>query len=373
MVTKPITLKVWHKNTVALILNQGEVNSRYIRVTFEDINGNLDLTGRQVTFYAQKPDGTIIFNNCDIDVEQNTASVVITSQMVSSAGLLNCEFQIFDSENSLLKVNGLSIIVEPNKDFSEAIESTSEFNALIEAINKAQTNNDELENYLGKASILSANIGTLSNLTTEEKSSLVGAVNEVNTSLNQVSNTVDGINTDLDELNTAINEVNTSLNQVSNTVDGINTDLDELNTAINAVNTKVIPLSQGGTGATTLTTARENLGIIAATILYSNDSGTQGTITLSDSAANYNYLEIYYSSNDGDITMCKVNNPNGKIASLSATLIYNNIYYKKAAWLQIQAKTITWLNTGFATIANGSTPAVTSGNSISVLRVVGYK
>ena len=345
MVTKPITLKVWHKNTVALILNQGEVNSRYIRVTFEDINGNLDLTGRQVTFYAQKPDGTIIFNNCDIDVEQNTASVVITSQMVSSAGLLNCEFQIFDSENSLLKVNGLSIIVEPNKDFSEAIESTSEFNALIEAINKAQTNNDELENYLGKASILSANIGTLSNLTTEEKSSLVGAVNEVNT----------------------------SLNQVSNTVDGINTDLDELNTAINAVNTKVIPLSQGGTGATTLTTARENLGIIAATILYSNDSGTQGTITLSDSAANYNYLEIYYSSNDGDITMCKVNNPNGKIASLSATLIYNNIYYKKAAWLQIQAKTITWLNTGFATIANGSTPAVTSGNSISVLRVVGYK
>ena len=135
MVTKSITLSTWQENDSMLLLNQGEVNSRDIIVNFEDTDGNLELKDRQVTFYVQKPDGTIIFNNCSVDSSQNTASFTITSQIVSVAGVLDCEFQIFDSNNSLLKVNGLKLIVKPNKDFSEAIESTSEFNALTEAIN----------------------------------------------------------------------------------------------------------------------------------------------------------------------------------------------------------------------------------------------
>lgn len=135
MVTKPITLNIWKENDSMLLLNQGEVDSRDIIVKFEDTDGNLELKDRQVTFYVQKPDGTTIFNNCSIDSTQNTASITVTSQMVSVAGISDCEFQIFDNNNSLLKVNGLKLMVKPNKDFSEAIESTSEFNVLTEAIN----------------------------------------------------------------------------------------------------------------------------------------------------------------------------------------------------------------------------------------------
>ena len=360
MVTKPITFNIWQENTITLILNQGEINSRCIEATFNDVNEKMSLKNRQVTLYAQKPDGTFIFNNCDIDVEQNTASVVITSQMVSAAGILYCEFQIFDSENSLLKVNGLKIIVSPNNDFSEAIESSSEYNALIEAINKAQTNNDELENYLGKASILSANIGTLSDLTTEEKSSLVTAVNEVNTSLNQVSNTVDGINT--------------SLNQVSNTVDGINTDLNELNAAINEVNTKVIPLSQGGTGATTLTSARENLGILAETILYSNDSGTQGTITLSDSVENYDYIEIFYRNDSSNFKSVKIDNPNGRSVALENIGHYADQSYLRASVIVLSGSNVTWQDylTGFQILTASATVSSSSSNLIFINKIIGY-
>lgn len=45
--------------------------------------------------------------------------------MVSTLGILECEFQIFYSNDLLLKVNGLKIIVTSKGDFSEAIESTS--------------------------------------------------------------------------------------------------------------------------------------------------------------------------------------------------------------------------------------------------------
>ena len=58
--------------------------------------------------------------------------------MVSALGIVECEFQIFDSENALLKANGFRIIVTSKGDFTEAIESTSEFNALTTALNKIE-------------------------------------------------------------------------------------------------------------------------------------------------------------------------------------------------------------------------------------------
>ena len=254
MVTKKISLKIWENNYIALYANQGEVDSRYVEVSFKDQDQkNLDLTNKTVTFYASKPDGTKIFNDCSIETSENTATVKLTSQTLSAVGIVDCEFQIFNSSNTFLKISGLKIIVSAADDFSDSLESTSEFNTLIKAINDA-------ENFSGKM-----------------------------------------------------------------------------------------------------------------TDLYFNESGTNGTITLSDSAANYDYLEIYYCSNDNDITMCKVCNPNGKIASLSTTLIFENKMYQKAACLTISEKSITWLVSGFATIPNSSTPIINSTNNLRVVKVVGYK
>ena len=58
--------------------------------------------------------------------------------MVSALGIVECEFQIFDSQNALLKANGFRIIVTSKGDFTEAIESTSEFNALTTALNQVE-------------------------------------------------------------------------------------------------------------------------------------------------------------------------------------------------------------------------------------------
>lgn len=137
MVTKEISLKVWEENQVLIYAVQGEVDSRILEICFTEQDGNnLTLSGKRVTFYAKKPDGTQIYNNCS--VEGSTATVTLTSQMLSAVGILECEFQIFDSNNLLLKVNGLKIIVTSKEDFSEAVESTSEYNALTDALNKAE-------------------------------------------------------------------------------------------------------------------------------------------------------------------------------------------------------------------------------------------
>lgn len=139
MVTKEIRLKLWGNNNEIFYAVKGEIDARSIKVYFlDEEESNLNLTGKTVKFYALKPDGTQIYNDCTVNTSENSATVSVTSQMVSALGIVECEFQIFGSENSLLKANGFRIIVTSKGDFTEAIESTSEFNALTTAINKIQ-------------------------------------------------------------------------------------------------------------------------------------------------------------------------------------------------------------------------------------------
>ena len=146
-----------------------------------------------------------------------------------------------------------------------------------------------------------------------------------------------------------------------------------------------IPIANGGTGASTAENARANLDVyskleidtlLKPTVLYSNDEGTQSSITLSDSAENYSYFEIYFRGNDGERNMCKVFQPNGAIAMLSTSLINNVTLYQKTSCVQISGTSISWIDVshGWAIIANGQTANVNSSvNKIYIMYVIGYK
>ena len=127
MITKQISLNTWSTNNAIVYANSGEVDSRYIEVSFKDeTQTNISLADRTVTFYAKKPDNNTIFNYCTTNTTNNTATVELTSQALSVPGIMDCEFQIFDGDNVLLKVNGLKIFVSNSDDFSESVESNSE-------------------------------------------------------------------------------------------------------------------------------------------------------------------------------------------------------------------------------------------------------
>lgn len=170
MVTKEISLKVWEENQVLIYTVQGEVDSRKLEVSFMEKEGdNLSLSGKRVTFYAKKPDGTQIYNNCSI--EGNVATITLTSQMLSALGILECEFQIFDSNSLLLKVDGLNIIVTSKGDFSEAIESTSEYNALTNALNQAEEySQTAVRGIKVDGNLIACNSGNVVNIITSENS-----------------------------------------------------------------------------------------------------------------------------------------------------------------------------------------------------------
>lgn len=136
MTTTLVTLDVWQPNEVRVQVNQGEVNSRFLEIKIIDKKKAFNLTDKTVIFYATKPDGNLIFNYCEIiDAQKGLVNLAMTSQMSIVPGIMrDCEIDVLDDELTKLKVKGLNIEIVRCTDFESAVESTSEFTVLDEAL-----------------------------------------------------------------------------------------------------------------------------------------------------------------------------------------------------------------------------------------------
>lgn len=117
--------------------------------------------------------------------------------------------------------------------------------------------------------------------------------------------------------------------------------------------------------------------------LFGNESQPMYTsITLSDSAANYDMLEIFYKSNDNPQNSVRVYSPNGKKVDLTSTTYVSGSYnymFVKAKQVQISGSTInTFENTfGYCTgemeIRNGNTTIGKYTDNVGIIRVLGWR
>lgn len=119
--------------------------------------------------------------------------------------------------------------------------------------------------------------------------------------------------------------------------------------------------------------AVETSVIMKPTILYDNANGTRGNVTLSDSVANYSYIEIYYSK-EQTIFSVKVLNPNGKSLTLYQCFYFDSgILQELWKRLNISGNTITSVK-GLARNSTTSGNGVPfEENGIYIYRVLGYK
>lgn len=153
LTTARVKLDTWHKNCVVVSASQGEVNARFLEITLVDGGEPLNLEGTTVLIYAEKPDKNVIFNNCKIEnAEKGIVSVGLTSQMSVLSGKLDCEIHIINRGKSTLKILGLQIRVMPCANSDSAVESTSEFTVLSDAIEQTLEIMDQYseENIMGK-------------------------------------------------------------------------------------------------------------------------------------------------------------------------------------------------------------------------------
>lgn len=125
--------------------------------------------------------------------------------------------------------------------------------------------------------------------------------------------------------------------------------------------------------------------------LYSSSSGTIGTITLSESAANFTYLEIFYADNNSrEPNSVKLYSPNGKYVSLSCIEPSTSgdsprVYIRTSGWtisgtsMTVGRSDLSGANRGvYAQLyphANGTNidAKVEAQNYIKIFRILGYK
>ena len=111
---------------------------------------------------------------------------------------------------------------------------------------------------------------------------------------------------------------------------------------------------------------------LSGKVLYNNASGTAGTVTLSDSAENYTYLEIFYrSSGNNACGSVKVFSPNGKLVHLGTIHYIADYDYAKFALVNVSGSMITF-SKNYQIILKNNGSEYSAENAIYITRVVGY-
>lgn len=112
--------------------------------------------------------------------------------------------------------------------------------------------------------------------------------------------------------------------------------------------------------------------------LYNNSSGTTGTVTLSESAANFTYIEIFYKNTQYNYyNSMKIFSANGKICNLNTIHVFSNSGTAaidsrkvKISGTSINNESGTDDDYGSLNTWNNS---ISKSNRISIVKVIGYR
>ncbi len=117
--------------------------------------------------------------------------------------------------------------------------------------------------------------------------------------------------------------------------------------------------------------------IFTGVTLYDNSSGTTGTVTLSETAANFSYLEIYYFSDlNNDYGSVRIASPNGKKFRVSWNEMSKNSLntdsYTFGTQFQVNGTSISVYNTAYGIINLGNATFYKE-NRTKIYKVIGYR
>lgn len=120
--------------------------------------------------------------------------------------------------------------------------------------------------------------------------------------------------------------------------------------------------------------ARNSESVYSAKTLYDNASGTTGTVTLSESAANFTFLEIYSNRASGLAFYNKIPSPNGKNATIGGLFPNTNTeLYMYVKLIKISGTSITVTRNILAYNTTSGTLAVGNDNNHKIIKVIGYR
>lgn len=153
-IVKKLTLDVARDGVQAnVLLVQGEAGSRALAISLR--NGGAPISfdeGVFAAFRAKRPDGGEIFNSCIVYTENgaypNTIYYNVTQQNVAVAGTFNARIEVANAQGEVLWSPEFSVTVKENRSVYSDVGQQSEYSALIDAVARAETSDENAEKKL---------------------------------------------------------------------------------------------------------------------------------------------------------------------------------------------------------------------------------
>ena len=150
MNTKIIKLDINRRLYDKIVAKQDDTGSRFLLFQLLDGAVPFNLTDRSVRVYGVKPDGAVIFN--DLTVTHSATGfclLELTNQMLAIAGTVKLELMITESDKKLTSIPfEMEVIKKINSN--DAVESSNEFRALLNALKEIDDWNKEFADKSGK-------------------------------------------------------------------------------------------------------------------------------------------------------------------------------------------------------------------------------
>ena len=150
MNTKIIKLDINRRLYDKIVAKQDDTGSRFLLFQLLDGAVPFNLTDRSVRVYGVKPDGAVIFN--DLTVTHSATGfclLELTNQMLAIAGTVKLELMITEGDKKLTSIPfEMEVIKKINSN--DAVESSNEFRALLNALKEIDDWNKEFADKSGK-------------------------------------------------------------------------------------------------------------------------------------------------------------------------------------------------------------------------------
>ena len=139
-IIKEIDLDFYNRKNIFVEAKQYDVNSRYILVSCHNQGSTciLDKNIHTASVRYKKSDESVVFNSCEI-TDDGKILIKLTQQMLSSPGNCIADIMVFSAGEEPCSESTMKFYVNviPNPYPNEEIESSNEFGALEDLMNKA--------------------------------------------------------------------------------------------------------------------------------------------------------------------------------------------------------------------------------------------
>lgn len=136
---KEIIIDVEQFHVPDIDAKQHDLKSRFLKIKLFNEAKEFNVNDRDLAFkfFARKPDGTEVFNNCT--VENNFVVIELTSQTLAVVGKVKAELMIYGKANGeVLTTKPFIINVIESINSQSAIESTNEYSVIMNIVKELE-------------------------------------------------------------------------------------------------------------------------------------------------------------------------------------------------------------------------------------------